>query len=274
MDAGIESTKAKLANIQAICEKIYETYDDSTSRHEKLACLKKLLSYQKAFEDIVADMADDCYDACMRLVVSMRLSFDKIDRYAVAFGGIEVVKKETAETGRERSEPQESYNMKEAVRRRTDLEDLAYEEFKDDMKEVHEAEAMDETEKRKAIDKLLEDLKVTSGFTVADQDMHASKFCSDFATRKTDMDKYKKINNEIKRLDTVIKQENDPKKKKDLVKHQQDLKKVEKMVIGLKSVFRALFTSRNPVIRFFGRLFGKKYDKPKRAQAVLAAADD
>lgn len=263
--------KSKLANIQTICEGIYEAYESTTSKHDKLAYLKRLLGYQKAFNDIVDSMADEAYDESMRTIVGMNISFDKIDNYAVMFGGIEAIKKETADGGRERSNAEEIDGMKKAVRRRTEIEDIAYEEYKGQMKEAQVGADLDDDEKRKAVDKLLEDLKFSSGFTVAPQDIEASKFASEFSTRKTDLDKLKQISNEIKKLGTTIKKENNQEKKKQLVNQQKELKKAEGMVLGLRSVYEALFTSRNPIVGFFGRLFGKKYDVPKKGQAVMAS---
>lgn len=270
----LSEAKSKLSNIQLICESIYEAYESTTSTQEKLSYLRRLLSYQKAFSEIQADLSDEAYDGCMRLIVSLNISFDKIDNYAVEFGGIAKLKESVNSENRERARPEEAQGMKDTVRRRTEIEDIAYGEFKEEMKEAKVGEGLDEVEKRKAVDKLLEDLKFSSGFTVAPQDLQASKFASEFSTRKTDIDKLKLISNEIKKLDKDIKKEKNQEKKQVLVHQQKELKKAESMVLGLKSVYQALFTSRNPIIRFFGKLFGKKYEAPKRAQAIMASPDD
>lgn len=267
-DKSEESIRRKLNRIQEACSDLFSDYEFSFNVQEKKKILKELLGYQKLFHKLEAEIPDE--GIFLLEMSSMRLSFSKVDSEVMKFGYDEILKSSSEQ--RSRGEEQNGV-LRDAVRRNSNMSDVAFEEYQEEMDKYEhkkeEFETLPEEDKREKVNEMLERLKVTSGFSLPNtSDFHQT---SDFGQRRnTAAADFILVQKEIKLADEHLKKEKCPQKRAALEQKQQDLKKLSKMMIGLRSVYDALFTSRNPIVRLFMKLFRKTPKQDKNAAATKA----
>ena len=269
-----EQMRIKLKFIAEKCMELFEDFECAKSREQKAGLLYELVSFQKQFELLLAEVPDE--DDHMREITGLKLSFERVEKEVIYLGGIQELKslvevnkmqsRQRSDNGRQEEE------LKKAVRKQ-EISDFAREAEKKEYGAYNASkkqfEQLSEDEKRHKIDALLEDIKVRSGF-----DLTTEKFGSERASRKTDLDKLKKLEEELKKVEGSIGKARNTQERQQLAENQRQLTKAKQMIVGLKSVYEAVFTRRNPVVKFFLKLFGNgqagKQTQPGRASAVRA----
>lgn len=267
-DRSEESIRQKLNCIQEACSDLFGEYECSFNVQEKKKILKDLLGYQKLFQKVLADIPDE--DLFLLEISSMQISFSKVDSEVMKFGYDEVLKSSTEH--RPRGDEQKD-SLRQAVRRHSNMSDVAFEEYKEEMhtyeNKKEEFETLPEEVKYERVNEMLEKLKVTSGFSLP----NTSNFQKDSAfsqRRQSDISDFIIVQNEIKLAEEHLKREKCPQKREAIQQKQAELKQLSKMMAGLRSVYDALFTGRNPVVKLFMKLFGKKPKREQRATACFA----
>ncbi len=266
-DKSEENIRQKLNKIQEACSDLFSDYESSFNVQEKKKILKELLGFQKLFQKLVAEIPDE--DIFLLEISSMQISFTKVDAEVMKFGYDEILKSNTEH--RPRGEEQKDV-LRDAVRRNSNMSDAAFEEYREEMNKYEhkkdEFETLPEEAKHEKVNEMLEKLKVSSGFSLP----HTSDFLktSEFSLRrKSNISDFIFVQNEIKLADETLKKEKCPQKRAAIQQKQEDLKNLSKMMMGLRSIYEVLFTSRNPIVRLFMKMFGKTPKPEKRATASI-----
>ena len=254
-----ERTMQKFEQLKEKCQDLFEDYLYTTDRTQKATILVELMSNQKYFDQLTSTLAND--EPFMRIITALRMSFEKVEKEVIYFGGLDEIKKSKL-SSRDRTgvNTDEPGSVLRSLRNNPDLEHTAYHKYQSDMqpydKNKHNFEAMDEFSKREAIDKMLDDLKYKSGFDVGEK-LNVSHLSPE-ARRKSDLSVLMKLKQEINNIEEQQAKESDPVKKVELETKKQEIKKVTGFMGGLKSFFGGIFSKRNPVVKFFASMFKSK----------------